>query len=349
MKKKILLLVLLVLIVPSLMIWAKGEQESAGGTGSMKSESFHFIIVNNLATMAHFNPDYEGAQLACEEIEAKTGDKVTFEIVGPAENDILKSAQAMEQAIAKRPDGFAVVCWDAEVMVTPIDKAMDAGIPVVTIDADAPNSKRLSYIGTDWYTLGIELGNALMDEIGGKGKVAMLGIVGADNMETAFDGFRSVVADYPQVEIVALEHDAGQDSIAAEKAAAILQAHPDLAGFAGFGVASGPGISVAVREANKVGKVKVVGNDLNTAQIKNLEDGVEQFVLGQKRVFFGYWGILMLYLHNVTSLSFTSNDEAAGISNIPPRVITGFLRATPDNIDLFKEAFEEWDKPKKWR
>ena len=349
MKKKVLLFVLIVLMVPAMMICAKGNQEKGATAETRKTNSYHFIIVNNLATMAHFNPDYEGAQLACEEIGALTGDEVSFEIVGPAENDILKSAQAMEQAIAKRPDGFAVVCWDAEVMVTPINKAMDAGIPVITIDADAPNSKRISYIGTDWYTLGIELGNALVREIDGKGKVAMLGIVGADNMETAFDGFRSVVDDYPQVEVVALEDDAGQDSIAAEKAAAILQAHPDLAGFAGFGVASGPGISVAVREAGKVGEVKVVGNDLNTAQIKNLEDGVEQFVLGQKRVFFGYYGILMLYLHNTTSLSFTSDDEAAGITNIPPRIITGFLRATPENIDLFKESFEKWDKPKKWR
>lgn len=346
--KKTLILVLLVMLIAAAGVWARGSAEDgAGGTKQATgSEELHFILVNNMATWSHFFPDYSAAQLACDEISAVTGDKVTFEVVGPAENDLLKVVEAMESAIAKKPDGFMVVCWDANVMKAPIDKAMRAGIPVVTVDADAPTSSRICYIGTDWYTLGVELGEALMEEIGGKGKVAMLGIVGADNMETAFDGFRDVAAEYPDVEIVALEHDAGQETESARIAGALMQAHPDLAGIAGFDAGSAPGITTAVREAGKDGKVKVVGNDLNVPQLRALENGTEQFAIGQKRKFFGYWGVMSLYIHLKTELAFTSDDERAGILNIPPRIVTGFLYATPDVTDLYYEEFEKYTEMK---
>lgn len=316
-------------------------------TGTVAAKDFHFVLVNNRTTLTNFNPDYDGAQLACDEIKAWTGDKVSWEIVGPTEMNLVAEAQAMEAAIAKRPDGFMVICWDAKTMTPPINKAMDAGIPVVTIDADAPDSKRLCYVGTDWYTLGVELGTALAKEINYKGKVAMLGLVGADNMETAFRGFTDTVSKWPDIKIVAKEHDNSNKAEAARIATALMQKHPDLAGLAGFDSESGPGISRAVKEAGKAGKVKVVGNDLNADQIQYLKDGTEQFVLGQKRIFFGYWGVMMLYLHLKTNLQFTEADKAIGVINIPPRIVTGFLRASKEGVDAYKKAFDKWSQPRR--
>ncbi|HJX41698.1 MAG TPA: substrate-binding domain-containing protein [Anaerolineales bacterium] len=316
-------------------------------SGTVVAEDYHFVLVNNRTTLTNFNPDYDGAQLACDELNAWTDDKVTWEIVGPTEMNLVAEAQAMEAAIAKGPDGFMVICWDAKTMTPPINKAMDAGIPVVTIDADAPDSKRLCYIGTDWYTLGVELGTALAKEINYKGKVAMLGLVGADNMETAFRGFADTVGKWPAIKIIAKEHDNSNKAEAARIATALMQKHPDLAGFAGFDSESGPGIARAVKEAGKAGKVKVVGNDLNADQIQYLKDGTEQFVLGQKRIFFGYWGVMMLYLHVKSNLAFTEADKAIGVTNIPPRVVTGFLRASKEGVDAYKKAFDKWSQPRR--
>jgi ABC-type sugar transport system substrate-binding protein len=316
-------------------------------TGSAFATNYHFILVNNRTTLTNFNPDYDGAQLACDEISKWTGDKLTWEIVGPTEMNLVAEAQAMEAAIAKKPDGFMVICWDAKTMTPPINKAMDAGIPVVTIDADAPDSKRLCYVGTDWYTLGQDLGNALAKEIGNKGKVAMIGLVGADNMETAFRGFTDVMSKFPDIKVVAKEHDNSNKAEAARIATALMQKYPDLAGLAGFDSESGPGIARAVKEAGKAGKVKVVGNDLNADQITYLKDGTEQFVLGQKRVFFGYWGVMTLWLHLKSSLKFTDNDSAIGVENIPPRIVTGFLKATKESVDSYKAAFDKWAKPRR--
>ena len=309
-------------------------------------EPLHFILVNNMTTIYNFIPDYAGAQAACDDLKAWTGIDVTYEVVGPSENDILKEVEAMESAISKKPDGFMVICWDPNMLQAPIDKAMDAGIPVVTIDADSPQSKRLCYVGTDWYTLGKELGEALMKEIGGKGKVAMLGLVGADNMETAFTAFQDVAATYPDVEVVAKEHDNGEVEKSAQIAAALMAKYPDLAGFAGFDAGSAPGIATAIKEAGKSGQVKLVGNDMNTAQLQALGEGTEQFIIGQKREFFGYWGVMTLFMHLKTSIKFTSDDAKIGAVNIPPRIVTGFHYATPDSVDLFMEAFTKYTEGK---
>lgn len=319
-----------------------GETKEKAVTG----KPLHFVLVNNMTTIYNFIPDYAGAQAAVDDLKAWTGRDITFEVVGPSENDILKEVEAMESAISKKPDGFMVIAWDPNMLQAPIDKAMDAGIPVVTIDADSPQSKRLAYIGTDWYTLGKTLGEALMKEIDGKGKVAMLGLVGADNMETAFQAFTDVAKNYKDVEVVAKEHDNGEPETSAKIAAALMAKYPDLAGFAGFDAGSGPGIATAIKEAGKAGKVKLVGNDMNTAQLQALKDGTEQYILGQKREFFGYWGVMTLFMHLNTSIKFTSDDAKIGAVNIPPRIITGFHYATPDNVDLFMEAFKKYTEGK---
>ena len=71
-----------------------------------------------------------------------------------------------------------VVGWDPSEQVA-IDKAIDAGIPVVCVDADVPHSKRMAFIGTDWYQLGVEQAKALAPYLKGKtGKAVMIGIAG---------------------------------------------------------------------------------------------------------------------------------------------------------------------------
>ncbi len=337
MRRKILTTVLVLLTLATL-TWAQGR----------KPKSYHFIYVTNMATLPFYNPDFEGLTLACKEIGELTGDKVTWEVVGPSDNNILQVAQLMEQSIAKRPSGYMVISWDEKVMIPPINKAIDAGIPVVTVDADCPGSKRISYIGMDWYTLGVELANSLLKEINYKGKVALVGIPGAFNMETGFRGFRDVAKNYPNVKIIATEQDNGQVAEAARIAATLIQANPDIAGFAGFDAGAGPGIANALRELGKVGKIKLVGNNVDSAQIQAMKEGAEQLVIGQPRVGYGYYGLMTLWLHLTTSMHYTDNDKVAGALNIPPLMMLGFLRITKENVDLYKKSFDSWDKPRKW-
>ncbi|UCB46838.1 MAG: substrate-binding domain-containing protein [Spirochaetota bacterium] len=344
--KKFFLLLTLLLFIPALFLFAGEEEEAGAGAEMKKGEDFHFIMVNNMVTLPYFMGHYKGAELACKEISAATGDKVTFEVVGPAEMDLMKQVEAFEAAFAKKPDGFMVVAWDAEVVQATINKAMAQGIPTICIDGDSPISNRISYIGTDWTYLGREIGEALAPLINYRGKVAMLGLVGAENMEEAFASFREVMAQYPDVEIVALEHDNGEEIEAARITRALIQKYPDLAGIAGFDAGSGPGMATALRETGKAGKIMAVANNITTAHLQAIKNGELQYIIGERERFFGYYGVLWLYLHLKSNFKVTDIDEKMGIAKLPPRVITGVIFVNKESVDAFWDVYEGYQKAK---
>ena len=129
------------------------------------------------------NNDYIGMDLAAKELG------VTVERIGPQKVDLPAFIAAIEQVIVKKPAGIMVVGWDPSLGVA-IDKAIAAGIPVVTVDADVPNSNRMAFIGTDWYELGQQQAKAVAPFLKGKkGKAVMIGIAAADNTILAKAGY----------------------------------------------------------------------------------------------------------------------------------------------------------------
>ena len=85
-------------------------------------------------------------------------------------------------------DGIAISCLNGDFLTDTINRAVDAGIPVVTWDADAPKSKRMAFYGVDDLAAGRILGEQAVTLLGGKGKVAIITSVGAVNLRTAFAG-----------------------------------------------------------------------------------------------------------------------------------------------------------------
>ena len=305
------------------------------GVSAYEEETY--VAVNNNSTYFHYQPDYEGARIAAEELG------VNFKLQGPAENNVSKMINTLNTVIAQEPDGLMVYGWSPQ-LAGPINKALDAGIPTVTIDADVPGSNALSFIGSDWHGIGEKLAEELANAIGGEGKVAGFLAPSINIFNYAWEGFTSHIEEnYPEIKIVEKIDDEVSKSKAASKAAAVLQRHPDLAGFAGFDASSGPGIGVALREANKCGEVKLVSNDIHMDQLKLLENGCAQSVIGQNRKAFGYYGVKMLYDYNHTNITYTEKDKELGISTIPPRVVTGIIEVTPENIDAMKKAFSKYE------
>src|SRR5689334_1863568 len=96
---------------------------------------------------------------------------VAAEVVGPDNYDPKAEAQAFRDAIAKNPAGILVSVTDPNVLKDPIDAAIAQKILVVTIDSDAPASKRLTFIGTNNYQAGMNGGRVLAERLHGKGNV----------------------------------------------------------------------------------------------------------------------------------------------------------------------------------
>ena len=84
---------------------------------------------------------------------------VKTEYVGPAEYDMSAMVTAFEQAIARKPAGIIVVGFESSLNAI-VDKAVDAGIPIVTVDADLPGSKRVAFVGTGNFQAGYEGGKS---------------------------------------------------------------------------------------------------------------------------------------------------------------------------------------------
>ncbi len=259
---------------------------------------------------------------------------VKVSILGPAEWDVPAQIETIEQVIASRPAGLLINGTDPGIAQA-INKAVEAGIPTVVYDSDVPGSERHAFLGTDWYQIGQMQGEEMARLTGGKGKVAYMGILGLTNMEDGFRGLLDVLKKYPGIRVVGRYDDKASVELAARITSDLLAAHPDIAGICGFDSNSGPGIALAVKEAGKVGKVKITTVDWEPEHLLLVRDGVIQMLAGQKRELFTWYGAQFLYdmVHRTNRLS--GNDAQSGISNVPTSVNTGLLRITRENVGQF--------------
>jgi ribose transport system substrate-binding protein len=114
-----------------------GGGTAAGGAPAEKDEELYSMVVFSKGS-EYFNWCYAGFIAAAEAI----GPHIKTELAGSAEVDAAVEAKALEQLIAKKPNGIVVTAADSATLVPSINKAVDAGIPVVGFDVDSPDSKR---------------------------------------------------------------------------------------------------------------------------------------------------------------------------------------------------------------
>ncbi len=238
------------------------QQGRSDGKQSYADEEYVWISANSNLPLftAH---DHPALKIAGEELGVKT------QIAGPNSNDIPGLVAAIEQTAARKPAGMMVVGWHPTALIPAINMTVESGVPVVCVDADVAASKRLAFIGTDWYDLGVRQGEAMVKALAGKrGKVALLGLIEQSIDQQAFAGFRSVL-ERTGVTVLDPQQDRGNQAEAARVAAAIIQAHPDLVGMAGFDSESGPGMGQAIKEAGKAGKIAATCVDAEQQHRKN--------------------------------------------------------------------------------
>src|ERR671913_1444587 len=146
----------------------------------------------------------------------KWGEKmgVRTSILGPSEWDVPGQIATIEQVIPGKPAGLLINGTDPGI-ASVIKKAVAAGIPTVVYDSEIPNSDRHSFIGSDWYEMGRLQGERMATLIGGKGKVACMGILGMENMEAGFRGLQDALKKFPAIEFIGKYDDKANVEIAA--------------------------------------------------------------------------------------------------------------------------------------
>jgi len=271
------------------------------------------------------NPYWDACRKGMEAKMAELGVKAEF--IGPAKSNAAEQVQMFESVIARKPAAIAVSPNDPATVQDAISKAMAAGIPVITWDADAPDSERLLYIGTDNEAAGYTAGKKLAEILGGKGEVAILhGSLTALNAVQRVTGFEKAIAEYPDMKIVATE--ATEDSLetATSKAEALLQAYPNLAAFYGVTGSGVPGAATAVTGAGKCGMVKVVGFDVVPQGIEFMKAGCVDALISQRP-----FGMTAQALEILIGLSEGKTVEEVGGVNVD----TGVEVVTPDTLETY--------------
>jgi ribose transport system substrate-binding protein len=259
-----------------------------------------------------------------------------FEIAGPDAKDIPGLVATVEQVTAQKPAGMMVVGWDQSALIPSINAAMDQGIPVVCVDADVSGSKRLAFIGTDWYDIGVQQGRAMLEALGTKrGKVAMIGLLEQEIDQRAFEGFRSIVGKAGCTVLEPFE-DRGNQADAARVTSGILQAHRDLVGIAGFDSESGPGMGIAIKEAGLAGKIIATCVETEEQHLQLIEEGILTAAVGQKRELFTYMGLKSLYDYVHSPLKQNAKYAKTGMSPLPVNYNTGTFVVTKKNVHSFR-------------
>ncbi len=228
------------------------------------------------------NPYWDNCRKGMESEMKKLGVKAEF--IGPEKSDATLQVGVIESVIARNPAAIAISPNDPATVNELIAKATKQGIKVITWDADAPDSERLLYIGTDNYNAGGTAAETLSKVLDGKGKVAILnGALTALNAQQRTNGFKDwMKKNAPGIEIVDDQPTNDDANTSASVAEAILQAHPDLAAFYGVTGNGVPGAGVAVKGANKCGEVHIVGFDVVPQGIELMRGGCVDALISQR-------------------------------------------------------------------
>lgn len=331
-KKISSLLVALTLIIGLSACTTAPKGEALAGETSTAPKSTKdqlYIEVSALGNLDYFFDHKLGMEKVGKELGVRT------EYVGPAEYDMIAMIAAFEQAIAKKPNGIVVVGFEASLNPI-IKKAMDAGIPVVTVDADLSDSARLAFVGTGNINAGKMGGDKLAELIGKKGKVALMTKPGQSNLEQRIQGYKEALAKYSDIQIVQVVDTQSDPVVGAQAASALLQKYPDLAGIACVEAAGGSGAATAVKEAKLAGKVKIISMDRGNDVLQAIEDGTISATVVQQTALMPYYATQILYNLANSKVSITTDNKAAGVLGIPVTVDTGVIIVDKNNSKYFK-------------
>ena len=328
MKRRITGVIALVVVLGALMTLLGAVKAEAQLKGSPNEE---YIAVACMGNLEYFSAH----KFAWKWIGDKLGVKTAY--IGPAEYDVPGQIAAFDQAIARRPAGIAV--FGVEESLKPeIDKAVDAGIPVVTYSGDVPDSKRSTFVGTNQHDLGYFGGKKLGEVLGGKGDVAILTITGVSMFDDREAGYREALAKFPGIRVVQTG-DTKADTVTGINAAkAIMQRFPNLSAFACTDSVGGISAATAVKEAGKTGKVKVVSMDRNSDVLEQVKSGVLAGTIAQDDCAEMVWCMMVLFSKHHFDPPLTSDNEKAKVDAAPAFIFTSISWVDKSNVDYFLAA-----------
>ena len=263
------------------------------------------------------------------------------EVVGPPTFDATAQIGMFEALVQKGVDGIAVVSYPAETWKEPINRAIAAGIPVLTLNVHSSESDAPAWFGQDEYGSGKVLAEQLIPYLEDKpGGDIVLGVCapGVNVLTDRVNGFSDVMKDYPQFTLHGPFDVTGE---AAKNYAAWqnqLSAYPDAVAMVGFCAQDMPNLT-KLRE--KTGATFLAaGYDLEPAALQGIKDGFGEITLGQNPYLQGYLPILAFARHFKEGIPYPQGWVDVGTEVVNPSNVEE-LMARENSAELTSEYYHQ--------
>lgn len=308
------------------------------GCGRHDSDEKYYLVSVNIQ-LPYWQEAKAGFMHAADEL------RVQAKFVGPDTYDPKAEQQAFEEALQKKPSGILVSAADASILLLNINKAIDAGIPVITMDADAPASKRLFFVGTNNYQAGLLGGARLAQELKDKGNVVFFTMPEQTNLTERLRGYREALVRFPDVHIVRIVNIAGDPRIAFDTTQEILGNDKDkVNAFVCLEAQAGREVATVLSNRNVKDKV-VMAFDTDSDTLDWIEKGVIAATIAQKPYTMSVVGLHMLDDLHHNPLPKLNNDWSKdSFAPVPAFVDTGTALIDKNNLKAFREAKESATK-----
>lgn len=230
-------------------------------------KEYTFAIVYSIA-VEFFDTVTRGAE---EAIEA-SGKNINLIVKAPDKGDVSQQIEIMENLITMGVDGIAIGASDSDALTPYIDMAMEAGIPVLCFDTDAPESSRLGYVGTDNYAAGRLLGEEVAKVCDTAKVICTISVPTQLGLQQRVQGAQDVWAEsYPEIEIIEMRSSGGDPAVTLSNIEDMTKAYPDFDVLIGIDAQGGPG-AVTAWKALGLDKPAVVFDDLPDV-VQGIRDG----------------------------------------------------------------------------
>ena len=292
---------------------------------SAADKKYTIALIPGLTTDAFYITMHKGAEAAAKAL----GVNLVFQ--GAADFNPVTQVPVLNAIIGRKPDAILIAPTDKVQLVESLKKAVDAGIPVLTVDtfigdghyqtgngdADFP----LSYIASDNILGGEIAARALAKAIGDKGKVYVSNVnPGISTTDQREQGFKDEMKKHPNITVLETQFNADDANKAAAQFQSVYARNPDLTGVFGANLFSAMGAANGAKQGGVTGKVKVVAFDAPTSIVGEIKSGNVDIAIAQHPAEIGYFGVVAAYAH-LTGQS------------IPTLIGTGFTVIDKANVD----------------
>lgn len=299
---------------------------SGGGVGAFPSTpKFRFVFVNHVTTNPFFQPTQYGIQDACTLLNC------TSQWTGSKDSTVSEMVSALNTAVTGKADGIAVSVVDTKAFKAPVDKALAAGIPVVSYNADGavgnPGSNRLAYVGQDLFVSGQQVGAKLAGLMKAPGDVVgFIATPGALNIQPRIDGAKAALQKSGKMKSFKAVTTGAETPQEISTIDAYVQAHGNVTAYFSVDGGSTEGLGDAMTKHKLKSKGVVAGGfDLEPKTLDAIKAGDLDFTVDQQPYLQGFLPVLQLYLYKLSGGLVSPSDTNTGLKFVTKDTVTPYV------------------------